>query len=103
MLAYQAGIAKFRDAGYEVIGASTDNTPSLKYWADNVIKPDFKMASDFSSRKAAKDYGVLAASGVANRTTFVIDPEGNIVHIEEGSAAIDPTGALTACSRTKKK
>jgi alkyl hydroperoxide reductase subunit AhpC len=101
MLAYQAGIAKFQEAGYEVIGASTDNVPSIKYWADNVIHPTFAMASDFATRKAAKDYGVLAPSGVANRATFVIDPAGKILHIEEGGAAIDPTGALTACSRKK--
>jgi len=101
MLAYQAGIAKFQEAGYEVIGVSTDNVPSIKYWADNVIHPTFAMASDFATRKAAKDYGVLAASGVANRATFVIDPAGTIIHIEEGSAAIDPMGALTACSRKK--
>ncbi len=31
--------------------------------------------------------------------TFVIDPNGKIVHIDEGSVAIDPAGALTACSR----
>lgn len=101
MLAYQAGIAKFQEAGYEVIGVSTDNTPSIKYWADNVIKPTFAMASDFSERKAAKDYGVLMKNGIANRATFVIDPSGKIIHIEEGKAAIDPMGALNACSRKK--
>ena len=100
MTAYQAGIAKFKDLGYEVIGVSTDNTPSLKYWADNVIHPDFTFASDFATRKAARDYGVLLEPrGIANRSTFVIDTDGKIGHIEEGSAAIDITGALTACSR----
>ena len=102
MTAYQAGIAKFKDMGYEVIGVSTDNTPSLKYWADNVIKPEFTFASDFATRKAARDYGVLMESrGIANRATFVIDTDGKIDHIEEGNSAIDITGALTACSRKK--
>jgi peroxiredoxin len=36
---------------------------------------------------------------MASRTTFVIDPDGKIVHIDEGQVAIDPAGALTACSR----
>jgi peroxiredoxin len=40
--------------------------------------------------------------GFANRTTFVIDTDGKIQHIEEGSAALDPTGAETACKRLKK-
>jgi alkyl hydroperoxide reductase subunit AhpC len=102
MTAYQAGIAKFKEMGYEVIGVSTDNTPSLKYWADNVIKPEFTFASDFATRKAARDYGVLMeARGIANRATFVIDSDGKINHIEEGSSAVDITGALNACSRKK--
>ena len=102
MTAYQSGNAKFKEMGYEVIGVSTDNTPSLKYWAENVIKPEFTLASDFATRKAAKDYGVLMESrGMANRATFVIDTEGKIDHIEEGSSAVDITGALNACSRKK--
>jgi peroxiredoxin len=42
-----------------------------------------------------------ATSYLANRTTFVIDTDGKIVAIEEGNSAIDPTGAVTACSRLK--
>jgi hypothetical protein len=41
--------------------------------------------------------------GIANRATFVVDTEGKIQHIEEGSGAIDPTGAETACSRLHHK
>lgn len=45
-------------------------------------------------------YGVLVPqAGVANRATFVVDKDGKIVHIEEGSGAIDPSGAELACSR----
>ena len=55
-------------------------------------------------RKVATSYGVLVPErGIANRTTFVIDTEGKIQHIDEGGAAIDPNGAATACSRLKKK
>jgi peroxiredoxin len=41
--------------------------------------------------------------GIANRATFVVDMEGKIAHIEEGSSAIDISGAEMACSRIKKK
>lgn len=52
----------------------------------------------------SKLYGVLNADMmIANRTTFVIDPDGKIQHIDEGKEAIDPTGALTACKRVRKK
>ncbi len=51
-----------------------------------------------------KLYGVLnEKAGIANRTTFVLDTEGKIVSIHEDRDAIDVSGALTACSRLKKK
>jgi alkyl hydroperoxide reductase subunit AhpC len=62
------------------------------------------MLSDFATRKVSKDYGILNADrGIANRATFVIDKEGRIQHIEEGTAAIDVTGAANACTRLAKK
>jgi hypothetical protein len=45
---------------------------------------------------------VLSERGTANRATFVIDTTGKIQHIEEGSAALDPTGAEAACKRIRK-
>jgi alkyl hydroperoxide reductase subunit AhpC len=46
---------------------------------------------------------LIAERGIANRATFVVDPDGKIVFIEEGSAAIDITGAADACSRSGHK
>src|SRR6266542_3400178 len=101
MLAYQAGIAKFEGIDNQVFGISTDNIPSQKEFADK-LKVSFPMLSDFAKRQVSKEYGVLMEDrGIANRATFVIDPEGKIDHIEEGSVAIDPTGAETACNRMK--
>ena len=102
MLAYQAGIAKFEGVETKVFGISTDNTPSQKEFASK-LNLTFPLLSDFSKREVAKDYGVLLPAGMANRATFVIDTEGKIQHIEEGSGAIDPTGAETACSRLHHK
>ena len=102
MTAYQAGIAKFEGMDVKVFGISTDNLPTLSHWSKE-LGATFPLVSDFM-RKASASYGVLLPErGVANRTTFVIDSDGKITHIEEGSAAIDPTGAETACSRIKKK
>jgi peroxiredoxin len=103
MLAYQAGIAKFSGAGTEVFAISTDNVPSQKEFAEKV-KASFPLLSDFAKREVSAKYGVLMPDrGIANRATFVIDKEGKIQHIEEGSSAIDPTGAETACSRLAHK
>jgi peroxiredoxin len=101
MKGYQAGIQKFRDAGAEIFMISTDNAPTLSHWTKEEGL-EFAMLSDFM-RKTSEAYGVLIADrGIANRTTFVVDSDGKIQHIEEGSGAIDITGAATACSRLKK-
>ena len=99
MLEYQAGIAHFEGVETQVFGISTDNTPSQKAFAEK-LSLTFPLLSDFAKRQVAADYGVLIADrGFANRATFVIDTEGRIQHIEEGSGALDPTGAETACAR----
>ena len=103
MTAYQAGLAKFKEAGAQVLGISTDNLPALNYWSKEVLKLDFPLASDWQ-RKTAAAYGVLnTASGFANRSSFVIDAQGIIQHIEEGSTAINPDGTAAACSRLKPR
>jgi peroxiredoxin len=81
---------------------STDNVPSLREFAGK-LGVSYPLLSDFATRSTAKAYGVLMEGrGMASRTTFVIDKAGRIQHIEEGKDAVDPTGALTACQRTKR-
>jgi thioredoxin-dependent peroxiredoxin len=104
LLAYQAGIANGKfDGEVKIFAISEDNTPSQKEFAKQV-NASFPLLSDFSKREVATAYGVLIPNlGMANRATFVVDKEGKIIHIEEGSVAIDPTGAETACSRLAHK
>ncbi len=84
------------------MGISTDNTPSLRKFAEEQ-KLTYPLLSDFVNRKVSAEYGVLMADkGMDARTTFVIDKEGRIQHIEQGSSAIDPSGAETVCRRLKK-
>lgn len=86
----------------QVLAISTDNAPTLAHWAKE-LNAEYPLLSDFM-RKTAAAYGVLIPErGFANRATFVVNPEGKIEHIEEGSSAIDPTGAETACKRVRKK
>ena len=95
--------AKFEGASTKIFGISGDNTPSQKEFAKQ-LNVAFPILSDFAQRKVMADYGVLLPNlGMANRTTFVIDKDGKIVHIEEGSGAIDPSGAEMACSRLAHK
>ena len=102
MQGYQLNLSKFEGADTQVFGVSTDNSPSQRVFAEQ-LKVQFPMLSDFTKREVSKAYGVLNADrGVANRATFVIDMQGRIQHVEEGSGAVDVTGAATACSRLKK-
>lgn len=99
MQAYQLGIAKFQKSGAKVFAISTDNTPSLKAFAQQLSLP-FPLLSDFVDRKVSKEYGVLLPKyGVANRVTFVIDKEGKISYIESGGDAIKILGTGDACDR----
>jgi len=87
----------------QVLGISTDSRFTLQHWATEHLKTTFPLLSDFM-RKVTASYGVLnTETGTAARTTFVIGLDGRIEHIEEGSSAIDPTGAATACQRVRKK
>jgi peroxiredoxin len=103
MGAYQLNLDKFTGADTQIFGISTDNTPSQKKFAEslNVV---FPILSDFKTREVSKSYGVLnEGAGLANRTTFVVDKEGKIQHIEEGMAAVDVTGAAVVCDRLAHK
>ncbi len=100
--AYTGNVSQFEQMDAQVIGVSTDNLPSLKYWAENVLSAKVPLGSDFM-RKVSTSYGVLQPErGIANRATFVIDTAGKIQFIEEGSQAVDISGAQNACSRLKK-
>jgi peroxiredoxin len=97
MKAYQADIAKFEATDTQVFGLSVDSVPANREFAkQNGIT--FPILSDFK-RTVVKDYGIFnEEGGYGNRATFVIDKNGIIQHIDEGSVAIDPTSAADACN-----
>ena len=58
----------------------------------------FPLLSD-EQKTVSRQYGVLMPLiRLAKRTTFVIDRDGVIQHIDRGGDAIDPNGAGDACS-----
>ncbi len=74
-----------------------DSSPANKAFAKQEGL-NFPLLSDFQ-RTVSKQYGVLNEQyGFANRTTFVVDKEGTIRHIEKDAMAIDPSGAHAVCS-----
>ena len=97
MKAYQADIAKFEATDTQVFGLSVDSVPANREFAKQ-IGVTFPILSDFK-RTVVRDYGIFnEEGGYGNRATFVIDKEGIIRHIDEGTAAIDPTSAAEACN-----
>jgi peroxiredoxin Q/BCP len=103
MKAYQDGVQKFADAGAEVFGVSTDNSPSQKEFATK-LSLSFPILSDFKDRKVSEEYGILIKEmGIANRVTFVIGQDGKIEFMESGGDAMKIMGAGDACSRLAHK
>ena len=69
----------------------------------------FSLLSDMN-RKVLKAYGILKNYNVqsdeyewAQRTTFVIDKDGKIQHVEEGNSAVNPNNAISVCTGLAKK
>ncbi len=102
MKAYQADFAKFEKTGTQVLGVSVDSQFANKAYAEQ-IGVKFPLLSDFE-RKISQEYGILNPKyPVANRTTFVIDMQGLIQHIDKDAEAIDPNNAHAACSLLEHK
>ncbi len=79
-----------------------DSSPANKAFAEQ-IGVNFPLLSDFT-REVTTNYGILNPKyPVANRTTFVIDKEGIIQHIDKDKDALDPTGAGAACDVMEHK
>ena len=50
-----------------------------------------------------KDYGIFSEDyGFGARATFVVDKGGIIRSVEQGRAAVDPTGAYNVCNILSK-
>jgi peroxiredoxin len=85
-----------------VLGISIDAPPSNAAFAEK-IGVKFPLLSDMT-RQVSKEYGILNEQAqFASRTTFVVDKQGKIQHIQEGSGAIDPTNAIDICTNLHQK
>jgi peroxiredoxin len=85
-----------------VFGISVDSA-----WANKAFREqlgiEFPILSD-GKRDVARKYGVLDEdNGVARRTTFVIDTNGVVQHIDQAREALDPQAAVGVCQRLHKK
>lgn len=86
----------------EVFGISKDSPFANDAFAKQ-IGVTFSLLSDMNGTVMEK-YGILQKADVkgqqfewARRTTFVVDKQGVIRHIEQGTTAINPNTAVTIC------
>ncbi len=85
-----------------MLGISLDSQERNRKFAQET-GATFPLLSD-TDKEVARAYGVLSFTRLfANRVTFVIDKDGIIRHIDEGSDAIDPSGAMQACPLPRKQ
>ena len=102
MQRYRDNAAGFNAVNAAVFGVSVDSTWANKAFREQV-GVDFPILSD-SKKDYVRQLGILDEnSGMARRTTFVVDANGILQHIDQGSDALDPSGAVGACSLLKKK
>jgi peroxiredoxin Q/BCP len=85
-----------------VVAISVDDRKTVREFAD-ALGASYPLLSD-ETREVSKAYGVLDPSGrIDRRVTFVVDREGVIRKVDEGAAAIDPSGVVKFCSVLKRK
>lgn len=111
MQAYQADLAKLQASDTVVFGVSIDSPAANAAFAKQ-IGVTFPLLSDMN-REVLVQYGILdsfdkyASQGVkaewARRTTFVVDKQGLIQHIDEGRDAVNPNTAVTVCTTLDSK
>ena len=90
---YRDFIAEIRAKGAEVVGVSLDSVDSHKKFYDQ-YHLNFDILSD-DKGVVVRDYGIFAGVGklgVAKRTTYLIDPQGEIVKTYEN---VDPSHDAT--------
>ncbi len=67
-----------------------DAVPSLAKFAETLGGLPFPLASDWK-RAISREYGVFnEEGGYANRSTFVVSPDGTVVHENRAFSAGDP-------------
>ena len=79
-----------------------DAAPSNRRFAQD-LGLTFPLLSDFN-REVSTKYGILNTQrSIAVRTTYVVDKGGIVRQIQQGSEAIDPSGASLMCSRLHRE
>jgi|SRR5947209_11159697 len=80
-------VGDFKKLGAQVIGVSGDDIETQKKFSTQECRSAFLVASD-PGLKVAKQYDAFLADKYANRTSYVIAPDGTIVY---SYTSLDPS------------
>lgn len=80
-------VADYAKYGAQVIGVSADDIETQKKFSTQECRSAFLVASD-PGLKVAKQYDAALAPGFANRTSYVIAPDGTIAY---SYTSLDPS------------
>jgi peroxiredoxin Q/BCP len=101
--AFSDHIADFRRYGATVIGVSSDDIETQKRFSTQECRSNFLVASD-PKLAIAREYDAVLMGSFANRTSYVIDPNGKVI---EAFTNLAPLGhidnALNALRDLKEK
>jgi len=91
-------LTKFDEANAQVLGLSVDSMFALKTWASAMGGIRHPLLADFWPHGGvAKTLGIFnEESGIANRSLFIIDPEGVIRHNELHQGTLPDVAAVLA-------
>ncbi len=88
--AFSDHIAEFKKLGATVIGVSADDIETQKKFSTQECRSNFAVASD-PGLKIASEYDAKINDQYANRTSYVIAPDGKIV---EAYTNMEPLGHI---------
>lgn len=80
-----------------MIAISTDDAETSKRFRESLKAPYHFVADEQATVVKRFDVKMFILT-LARRVTFVVGPGRKILSVQEGSEALDPSGAVTACS-----
>ena len=96
---------RFQALGATVIGMSNDDIDTLKRFSVEACREQFAVAADAGARVMKQyDAALKLVPGMADRISYVISPEGRIVHVHSGMAPeAHVTSTLAAVERLARE
>jgi len=80
---FESHLAEFTAKGVRIVGVSVDDCPAQKAFAQK-YGLEFPLIADHAKEVSGR-YGVLGPSGTARRVSFLIDAQGKVAEVVEGS------------------